>query len=263
MKKYFYIYKATLIENMAYIGNIFFGFINFFVMIFVFLNLWKYMYQDGTQIMNGYTIQMMIWYVLITEDIWFGTRNKILTNEISDDIKTGNIAYNINKPYNYVFYIIAKHLGEITIKSILFAIVGIIVGLSFVGPIENFNFAYIPLMLLIVILGILINSVIRITISILSFWIEDSTPFHWVYDKAILLLGTLFPIEMFPNIIQPIIKMTPIYVVSYGPARLIISFAWENFIQILIAQIIYLIITITLVTVMYRMGVKKLNVNGG
>ena len=31
---------------------------------------------------------------------------KILTNEISQDIKSGNIAYNINKPYNYVFYII-------------------------------------------------------------------------------------------------------------------------------------------------------------
>lgn len=39
MKKYLYIYKATLIENLSYIPNILLGFINFFVMIFIFLNL--------------------------------------------------------------------------------------------------------------------------------------------------------------------------------------------------------------------------------
>lgn len=123
MGKYLYIYKATLIENLAYIANVFLGFINFFVMMFVFLNLWQYIYSDNTQIINGYTMQQMIWYVLITEVLWFGSRNKILIREISQEIKTGNIAYNINKPYNYVWYIILKHLGEITIKLILFSIV--------------------------------------------------------------------------------------------------------------------------------------------
>lgn len=152
MKKYLYIYKATLIENLSYIANVLLGFINFFVMMFVFLNLWQYIYSDSTQVINGYTMQQMIWYVLITEVLWHGSRNKILTREISQDIKTGNIAYNINKPYNYVIYIISKHLGEITIKFILFVIVGLIIGICFVGPIENFNFINIPLILLTVLL---------------------------------------------------------------------------------------------------------------
>ena len=121
-------------------------------MMFVFMNLWQYMYSDGTQIINGYTFEQMIWYILVTEVLWYGTRNKKLTDEISKDIKTGNIAYNINKPYNYVFYIIAKHLGEITIRLILFVIVGIIIGLSFIGPIQNFQFINIPFILLAVIL---------------------------------------------------------------------------------------------------------------
>ena len=152
MRKYIYIYKATLIENLSYIADIFLRFINFFVMMFVFMNLWQYMYSDGTQIINGYTFEQMIWYILVTELLWYGTRNKKLTDEISKDIKTGNIAYNINKPYNYVFYIIAKHLGEITIRLILFVIVGIIIGLSFIGPIQNFQFINIPFILLAVIL---------------------------------------------------------------------------------------------------------------
>ncbi len=152
MRKYLYIYKSTLIENLNYIANILVGFINFFVMMFVFLNLWQYIYSDSSQIINGYTMQQMIWYVLITELLWYGTRNKALTRKISNDIKSGNIAYNINKPYNYVTYVIFEHLGEITIKAILFAIVGLTIGVCFVGPIENFNFLNIPFILLVVIL---------------------------------------------------------------------------------------------------------------
>lgn len=103
----------------------------------------------------------------------------------------------------------------------------------------------------------------RIAISIISFWIEDSTPFHWVYDKLILVIGTLFPIEMFPAIIRPIIKCTPIFVVTYGPAKLIIDFSFEAFTKILIAQIIYIIIAVLLIIILYEKGAKKLNVNGG
>jgi ABC-2 type transport system permease protein len=103
----------------------------------------------------------------------------------------------------------------------------------------------------------------KILISIISFWIEDSTPFHWIYDKMILLIGTMFPIEMFPQYLRPIIKCTPIYVVTYGPAKLLINFSLQNFVQILLAQIIYLFVAITLTLILYEKGVKKLNVNGG
>ena len=122
MRKYLYIYKATLIENLSYVFNLFIGLISFFSIMFIFYNLWQYIYSDSSQIINGYTMKQMIWYVLITESLFFGSRNRILTKEISNDIKTGNIAYNINKPYSYVKYVLFKHLGDITIKSILFAI---------------------------------------------------------------------------------------------------------------------------------------------
>ena len=103
----------------------------------------------------------------------------------------------------------------------------------------------------------------KILISIISFWIEDSTPFHWIYDKMILLIGTMFPIEMFHQYLRPIIKCTPIYVVTYGPAKLLINFSLQNFVQILLAQIIYLFVATTLTLILYEKGVKKLNVNGG
>ena len=263
MRKYIYIYKSTLIENLTYVANILFGFVSFFSIMFIFLNLWQYVYSDGSELINGYSFEQMIWYVLITEMLWHGTRNRAFSKEISDTIKTGNIAYNINKPYNYVIYVLFKHLGEITIKCIITSIVGIIIGLTFIGPIENFSFINLPLILLAFFLGTLINSIIVITISICSFWIEDSSPFYWVYNKIMLLLGTLFPIEMFPEAIRPIISCSPIFVVTYGPAKLVLNFSIEMFIKIFIAQIIYLLVLFFIMNFLYNKGVKKLNVNGG
>ena len=263
MKKYFHIYKATLNESIQYISSTIIGFISFFIMIFVFVNLWNYVYQDASQLINGYSMNQMIWYVLITEVLWFGTRNKTLTKQISFDIKTGNIAYNINKPYNYVFYMIARHLGEITIKLLLFVVFGIIIGLIMIGTIPGFSFINLPLILIAIILGILINSIIRITISVISFWIEDSTPFHWIYDKLILVIGTIFPIEMFPKWLQPIIKCTPVLAVTYGPAKLIIDFSFEMFFKIIAVQSVYLVVSSAVLLGLYKIGTKRLNVNGG
>ena len=185
MKKYIYIYKATLIENLQYIMNILLGFISFFILLFIFLNLWEYIYSDTVSI-SGYSMNQMVWYVIITEIMWFGARNRTLTNQISNDIKSGTIAYGINKPYNYMFYIVSKHMGEITIKFFLFLTAGIFLGFSFAGGLYDFQIRFIPLIIMVTFTGVLINSLIRISISVLSFWIEDSGPFHWIYDKLII-----------------------------------------------------------------------------
>ena len=83
------------------------------------------------------------------------------------------------------------------------------------------------------------------------------------YSKMILVVGTIFPIEYFPQALQPIIKFSPIYVVSYGPAKLFVDFSFMNWVNITIAQFIYLGIAFLICHGIYYKGVKKLNVNGG
>ena len=102
-----------------------------------------------------------------------------------------------------------------------------------------------------------------ISIGLISFFIEDAHPFYWLYSKVILVLGTIFPIEYFPKVVQPILNYSPVYVVSYGPAKLFVDFSYSNFISIIIAQIIYVFIAYAICSLMYKKGVKNLNVNGG
>ncbi len=263
MKKYLYIFKTTLIESLQYVSDIFLSFITFILIIWVFLNLWLYIYSDTNNLISGYSISQMIWYVIITELFWFGIRNKNLTSQISDDIKSGSIAYQVNKPYNYLGFALVNHLGKIMIKFFIYLLVGVILGLIFVGPIPNFRIEYIPFFLIISFMAIIVDALIRMMISVLSFWIEDAQPIMWIYDKMILVLGITFPLEMFPIWLQGIIKYSPVLATTYGPAKTVIGFNFNTFIYILMIQILYIVISIVIIFFMYKKGVKRLNVNGG
>ena len=263
MKKYLYIYKSELMTNLQYVFDIIVGFISYIIMIFIFLNLWKYIYSDPKELINGYNMSQMIWYVIVTEILWMSLGGRKLCAKISDDVKSGNIAYNINKPYNYVEYTLFNHLGRVTLKFIIVTIIGMILGFLFLNTFPPLNLIQVLGIILSCTLATIINIFLITSLALISFFIEDASPFYWLYSKMILVIGTIFPIEFFPKVMQPIIKFSPIYVVSYGPAKLFVNFTNSGFIQIIIAQIIYVIISFTICHLIYKKGVRKLNVNGG
>ncbi len=263
MKKYFFIFKSEIMSSLQYIANNLLNFLGYFMHIFIFFNLWNYIYSNPEELINGYSKVQMIWYIVVTEIIWSIAGGRKLCRIISEDVKSGNITYNMNKPYSYVGYRLASHLGEGTIKFFIFAILGGIVGLVFLGEMPNLNIIQFVVAVISIIVAITIQSFFSILIGLLSFIIEDSSPLYWVYSKAILILGTLFPIEFFPIKIQGIAKLSPVYVVSYGPAKLFVDYETKTALSILVAQIIYLFIAYMLCILMYNKGVKKINVNGG
>lgn len=263
MRKYLYIFKSEVMSNMQYIFDLTGGMIGYFLHIFIFVYLYRYLYSGGEDIINGYSLSQMIWYVIITELIWCVLGGRKLCYKISKDVKDGNIAYNINKPYSYIGYVFSGHLGDIFIKAIMFTIFGMLIGFFFIGGFPKLTLLSSIVVLISCVLAIFISIFLIMIIGLFSFYIEDSHPFYWLYSKVILVLGTLLPIEYFPTFVQGILKYLPSYVVAYGPAKLFVDFSSSDAIKILGAQIIYLIISYLLCAFIYKKGVRKLNVNGG
>ena len=263
MKKYLYIFKSEIMSNLQYAFDILVGFIGYAVHIFIFLNLWEYIYSDPSELINDYSMNQMIWYVIVTEILWSALNGRKFNRRISEDVRTGNISYNINKPYDYIEYIVSSHLGITTLRFILVTILGMVLGFIFLGSFPHITLLSIICVLFSCFLSLLISIYLIIGLGLLSFYIEDATPFYWVYSKLILVLGTLFPIEFFPLAIQPIIKYSPIFAVSIAPAKLFVDFNINTFISTIIIQIVYLIVSIIVVRLFYKKGVRKLNVNGG
>ncbi len=263
MRKYLFIYKSEVMSSLQYLANILFGFLGYFIMLFIFFQLWKYLYSDPDSVMNGYTMAEMVWYVIMTEILWSTLGGKNLCQKISNDVKSGNIAYNLCKPYSYIHYALFSHLGSITIKAVLYTLLGLVLGFCFLGEFPNISFLSILLWIISSIGSLAISSLFVIFIGLFSFKIEDANPFYWVYSKFILILGTIFPIEFFPKILRPILRYSPIFATTYGPANLFVHFSFQNAFRVLIAQFIYLGIAYVLCYFVYQKGVKKLNVNGG
>ena len=263
MKKYLYIFKSEIMTNLQYTFDLLVGFIGYIIHIFIFLNLWQYIYSNPEELINGYNMNQMIWYVIITEIIWTAVGGRVLSKKISADVKSGNIAYNINKPYNYVEYSLFNHLGGTIVKFILISIIGLLLGFVFLNGFPPLNILQILAVLLSSIFALLISTLLIMTLGLIAFFVEDAAPFYWIYSKFILVVGTIFPVEFFPQVLQPIIRFSPIYAVSYGPAKLFVNFSMNEFISIMISQVAYLIISFIICHLIYKKGVRKLNVNGG
>ncbi len=263
MRKYVFIFKSEVMSSLQYIWNILFGFLGYLVILFIFFQLWQYLYSDPSQVIHGYTMEEMVWYVIVTEVLWSSLGGRKLCMKISNDVKSGNIAYNLCKPYSYIGYALSSHLGSILLKFIIYVILGMSLGLLFLGSFPSISILSILVVLLSSILATIISTLLITFIGLFAFKIEDANPFYWLYSKFILVLGTIFPVEFFPQVIRPILQYSPIFAVTYGPAKLFVHFTLENAIEVLCIQGIYLVISYLLCLWLYKKGVKNLNVNGG
>lgn len=263
MRKYLCVITTTFNDSLQYIKSLMFKFLSFTIIMFVLVCLWQFIYSDGNGVIKGYTLQQMVWYIILGELITFGSGSKVARDEVQNDIRSGNIAYQVTKPYNYPLYIICKYYADTIISFLMYIIIGLIVGLLFMGPIPNLNFITIIKVIPVFLLAVLETGLIRILISLTSFWVEDSKPFQNVWNKVVLMFGILFPIEVFPSIIGNIIRYIPVYSISYGPAKLVINFNDTLYTNVLLSQFISIIIILIIINLLYRKGVRNLNVNGG
>jgi len=265
MTKYLSIFKTSFKQESKTFANSITSVVSFVVIIYILQQLWWFIYsgKGGGTLINGYSQKMMIWYMIVAEVLMYSFNARAVTRAFSNDIKSGKIAYQLNKPYNYYIYQVFSQAGAFVWKLIFLVPTAILTGLILLGPIANFSIAYVLPLLLSVLLSVLLNCTIYGAVGLLAFWIEEATPFTWVIQKFQMLFGLFFPPEFFPTWLQPAINYSPIYAMMSGPCKLMAKFSWGLFLRVTISQIAYLVVFVGLGIIIYKFGTKKVNVNGG
>ncbi|MGH4123391.1 MAG: ABC transporter permease [Clostridium sp.] len=262
LRKYGQISKITMSNSLVYFWNFLSKNIFFVFIMFIYLMLWKNIYAQKGSTIAGLSLNAMIWYLIVTELVTLSRTD--IHVQVNEDVKSGNIAYLLNKPYNYVIYCFSYFVGEIGIKLLTNGIIGLSIGFIYAGTLENFNVLHLPFIFISLIVGCCINFFIYITLALTSFWFEDNTAFFWIYSKLIFTLGgMLMPIELFPDWLQKVSKYLPFAYVTYVPAKLAVDFSFISFYKQFSIQLLYLGIFFTLAMTLYKKGAKNLNVNGG
>ncbi len=260
MKKYLRIASASLQSAIAYRGNVWTGFCFYVLFLYVFFNLWRAIYAGGR--VEGYSFVQMVWYLCVTELIAFGTRSNIY-RQITDDVKNGQVAYQLNRPYKYVSYQFASALGPTLFNFAIYAALAVVVGLVLVGPIPGYELRTLPLAGLSMLLGIGMNFFFMMALGLSAFRIEENFGLFLVYQKLVFMMGTFIPVEFLPGWMQGIAKVLPFSYVSWAPAKLVVAFDWQFFFQAVPVQAAYLAVAIGLAEWAYRMGVRDIQANGG
>src|SRR5689334_6262057 len=123
MRKYFSIFTMQVINNLAYPGDFLGRSISIATFLFIFAGLWGTTFKlANTDVINGLTFSNMIWYLMMAETLELGRPR--LNRTISDQVKNGEVAYILNKPYNFLLYHFFVGLGDGVVRMTLNVLVG-------------------------------------------------------------------------------------------------------------------------------------------
>lgn len=261
IRKYAIIARINLINAFAYRAQVVSGLLFYTLFIFVFFSLWGAIYQGGE--VHGYTHAQVVWYLIATELIVFGCRVSDVVHQVSQDVKTGDLAYMLSRPMSYIGFQAASALGKILVNLLFFGTLAAVLGFAFVGPVPEFQWRAIPMMLLSGALGVALQFFLLLSIGLTAFRLEDNTAIFLIYQKLVFMLGVFLPVEFLPDWLQGVARLLPFSYVAWAPARLFVAFSWELFGQIMPMQLIWTASAVALATSLYRSGVKALTAHGG
>jgi ABC-2 type transport system permease protein len=252
----------SVANNIAYAGETALRGLFLLLLIYVFVQLWHTTYGAlGVPTLGGFDVAQMVWYFAFAEAIIMSSPRS--WGKIDREVKSGDLAYRLNKPYHYLGYLAAEDTGERLVRFLLNLAIGAVVCLALVGPI-----AFEPLALLTT-LPLLVGAwaldfLGSCLVGLLSFWIEDTFAFSFIYNRLVLLLGgTLLPLNLFPDPIRGIAEWLPFGSMVYGPARNFVHFDPAFFGDMLLRQIITIAIFTTIALLTFRAGTRRVNINGG
>ncbi|HEU0294018.1 MAG TPA: ABC-2 family transporter protein [Anaerolineales bacterium] len=259
--KYWFIFQTTLVNSLAYPGELIGRSLMMIPFMWIFYQLWKVTFgAAGSDVINGLTLQDTLWYLMMAETIELG--RPPLARTISENIKDGSIAYLLNKPYDFMLYQLSSSMGETIFRAILNALFGGAIVWILVGapPHPEGLIIALPAILGAWVLHFCVNAMI----GLLAFALEDVSAFVWIYQKlAFIFGGLLIPLDFYPQWLQAITRALPFSSTIYGPSRLFVSPTLELFFNVMLLQILWIIILGLSLTLAYRRGLAQLTVNGG
>ena len=261
MKKYLAIIQMQVINNIAYPGDFLGRSVSIAIFLFIFAGLWRTTFSiAGTDEINGLTFANMMWYLMMAETLELGRPR--INRVISEQVKNGEVAYILSKPYNFVLYHFSFGLGDSLIRMAMNILVGVGVTWLLAGAPPS---ALGWVMALVSMVGAwILHFCMMALIGLAAFVFEETNSFELIYQKFVFVLGgMMLPLDLFPTWLQEIVRVLPFPYMMYAPARLFVKPDVDLFWQMLAGQWMWVAALVFAVAVAYRGSEKMLTVNGG
>jgi ABC-2 type transport system permease protein len=262
MVKYFSVLWIDIRQQLAYRGEFLVRGVMIAMFMSIFVALWSTVYAiGGGSEIAGFRLSQVIWYLAMTETVILSGSRIYL--EISDAVKSGDLAYTLIRPYSYLGFQIAHSLGSTFPRMLLNFTIASLVIVPFVRRIET-SLPGIAGFLLLALLSAVLDAMIAVLIGLGAFFIEEVQPLHWIYSKLLMSVGGMFlPLDMFPAWLRRISDLLPFRFIIYAPARTFVAFEIDFFIRALVGQAMYIVVIAAILTLVWRWGQRRVVTHGG
>lgn len=237
MRKYVSVFCVSARQQLRYLGAFAARNVFFLIILFVFFSLWRVVYT-GRATIAGLTMTQTLWYLTFNEAVEL-SRSRAFSN-IQDEVKDGTIAYLLARPYAYASFKLARFLGESLVCVVPALVVEFLCAFALAGYLPGYVRA-LPFGLLLIAGGIILGLQWQIIIGLPAFWTEEVSPFHWIVQKLVFIMGGMFfPIDFFPDWLQTVSKASPFAFAAYRPAITMVRFDSSTFATGLLGQLGYI-----------------------
>ena len=261
MKKYFKIFKISLISYLEYRVNFVLSFLFSLVPFSVSVLLWVAVAKHS-EFIKVKEVVSYYFVILIVKNIT--TTNSII--RFSDDIRLGELNKYLLKPYNYCFYNLMADLPERIVFIVMNFIPLLLIYTSLYNYI-NLDLSLIKIFFFIIflILGYLINFFIDFLIGLYSFYFSKVSSFYTsIKVLRNLSAGNIFPLLMLPAKIFLTLQFLPFMYTSYVPTMLLLErTSFDLILKNLFISITWLAILCLLSAILWKRGMKRYSAYGG
>lgn len=263
-------------EKLAFRANFAASMLTYGLFVFVFSRIWASA-LSGEASIAGYDYRMMVWYFIIAEIPLFSLGNFFWN--LSRDMKSGQVAYLLSRPFDFVSYQYWERLGSAMPGFLLLLGEGLVIGLLITGSLppsaasaavlggEVFapsgQIIRATLVLVSLLLSATLSFYLQFALALTAFWLEENEAFYWIFQKLALVVGTLLPVEFLPARVLSLALWTPFPYIAYAPARIFVAFDGGTASRLLGIQALWIGLGILATRLVFGFGVRKISVNGG
>ena len=198
--------------------------------------------------------QAMIAFVMVFTD-----------TELSDRVKTGDIAVDLARPVDLQLSWLAADLGRAAWALVSRGIVPIAFGATFFGFHVPSNPTAIVLLVPSLVLAVVVSFALRFMLNLTAFWLTEIRGIVLLYVfTSGLLAGHLIPTQLFPGWLHTLAYATPFPALIQTPIDLTTGLATgTHALRLVAAQVAWAMILLALGRVVQGRATRRLVVQGG
>jgi len=252
---------------LSYRSNVLFFILGNVLRIFVFFFLWKAIFRSsGQTVLHGYTFQQMVIYLILTTAL--GETRGSVGGDMSDEIKSGQIAMSFIKPISFRLRIYFTSFGD-TLYSLIMtgipALIAVLIIAAVYGTIGEFTVLNTMLFVVAFIFSLIIYMSYNFVFSLLGF-VTTNMWGLWQINKAIVQLcsGAIIPLVFFPEWAQRVLNVLPFATLISTPISIFLGKCTGfELLRVLCMQAFWILAFTLLGNFVWGKVVKHLTVQGG